>query len=194
MLLDQAPHQGEADAETSLGSAGSGLRLGEKIEDAGQHVLRDADASVADADDHEAVRRFTVGWAGRCGRIGLIELCRQPNAATMLRVLGCVGQQIAEYLGETKRVSHQCDRGWRQRDGKLVALSVDNRLRGFDGARYDLRQFNALRTQLDFPRHDARQIKQVIHESYQLLHLTFNDIACLFVCRGIGSRHPQQVK
>jgi hypothetical protein len=44
--LHQPAHQGQANAQAALGAVQAALGLHEQVEDAGQHVRRDADARV----------------------------------------------------------------------------------------------------------------------------------------------------
>jgi hypothetical protein len=48
--LDQGTHQAQADAESAARALRGAVDLGEEVEDARQHVGRDADAAVAHPD------------------------------------------------------------------------------------------------------------------------------------------------
>jgi hypothetical protein len=83
----------------------------------------------------------------------------QPDVATSLRVLGGVGQQVQEDLGQPGRVGVEVDRLGRQRDRQFMGLGLDGRAGRFHGTWDHRRQVNALLAELQFPPGDAGNVE-----------------------------------
>ena len=64
-----------------------------------------------------------------------VPLGGEPDAAFRLRVLGGVGQQVADHLGQAGRVGHGPHRAARLYDRQLVAAGVHQRADVLDGPR-----------------------------------------------------------
>ena len=79
--LDEALHQREPDAEPARGAATRPVGLHEHVEDARQHLGRDADAGIAHRDDHVVVLADYVQPAYRFVESGhiLLELNEQSD-------------------------------------------------------------------------------------------------------------------
>ena len=88
---------------------------------------RDADPVVADG--HDDFRRPAARRRARC--------------AAALGVLGAVGEQVAEHLGQPGQVGVEEDRLRRQRDGQLVPGGLDERAGRLHGAAHDVREQHA---------------------------------------------------
>ena len=89
--LDQPLHQRQADAQPALRALQRPVHLGEHVEDAGQHLGRDADAGVPDPDH----------------RLLAVPLDGEPDAPAALGVLGGVVQQVRQDLGQPGQVGVQ---------------------------------------------------------------------------------------
>ena len=86
---DQAPHEGQADAQAALGAAARPIDLREHVEDGGQLVGGDTDAVVAHRQDRAVV----------------LPAHAHVNAPAGVGVLGRVGQQVGEHLRQPDGVA-----------------------------------------------------------------------------------------
>src|SRR5262249_18386553 len=102
--------------------------LGEHFKNAGQHLVRDADASVLDTDEHMLA----------------ILLGSQPDTTALLGVFGGVIEQVKQDLSESDWVCFQVDRLWRQSDREVVAQFPDQRAAGLHSTTHDHFQLNSL--------------------------------------------------
>ena len=57
MEFDKTANEGKTDAQAALRAIQTPIDLGEQLEDAGQHLGRDADAGIAHRDDDATARR-----------------------------------------------------------------------------------------------------------------------------------------
>ena len=109
--LDQPLDQRQPDAEAAGGPLDAPVHLGEHVEDAAQRLGRDADPVVADGDDD----------------LLAAPLGGEPDVPAARGVLGAVGEQVAEDLGQPGQVGVEADRLGRQRDGEFVPRGLDQR-------------------------------------------------------------------
>ena len=153
--LDQSLHQRQADAESALGALQGTVHLREHVEDAGQHLCRNADAGVLDPDQHMVA----------------LPLGGHPNATALVHVLGSVVQQVRQHLRQPGRVRFELDRLWWDRDREFVAPFLDERAAGFDGAIHHRRQLDPLLAEFDLASGDAGHVQQVIDQPGHLVYL-----------------------
>ena len=178
MHVDQAPHEGQSDSQSSLGPVERAIDLCEHLEDPGQHVRRDADAVVAHPHDH---------------RVSL-PLGREPDLPAALGVLGRIIEQVQKDLGQPNEVGIERHRLVRQVDDQLVAVLVDHGPACFDGALEHLGQIDALFSQLDFSAADPRQVEQVVDQVDHLLHLAVDDRFARLEGRRIVAGNPHDLQ
>ena len=118
--LDQPLHQRQADAQPALRALQGAVDLGEHLEDAGQHLGRDADAGVPDPD--HAPARPPARRSARCGR---------PRSVYLAALFSRFSSTWASRVGS--RVQRGPARG-----GSVTVSSwprfVDERPAGLDGA------------------------------------------------------------
>jgi hypothetical protein len=140
--LRQAAHQGQAEPQPALRAAHGTLYLGEHLEDARQHVRRDADACVPhpEQDFTRSLRPFTSRLHG------------QPNAAAVFGVLGGVVEQVRHDLGQPSAIAFYPHGLLREGNFQVVLAGVDEGAADFDGPRYDGRQVHRSSCKLILPR------------------------------------------
>ena len=139
---------------------GGVVHLHEQLEDAGQHVRGDADAVVPHPQH----------------RLVALPLGRQPDAPVRLGVLGGVGQQVADDLGEPHRVGVEQQGFGRKSDAQLVALGVDERLDRLHRTGDDRGQFDPLLAEFDLAPHDPGHVEQVVHQPDQVMDLPLHHL------------------
>ena len=162
--LDQPPHERQADAQPALRPVERAVRLREQVEHARQHVRRDADAGVADADDAPAPS---------VSRSALSQM-RPPGVG----VLGRVVEQVGEHLGQPGRVAVHPDR----LGGKLDRQAGGRGRRSAAGwprrpaATTAARSTGSIRRRI-LPRVMRRHVEQVVHQADQVRHLAVDHVA-----------------
>jgi hypothetical protein len=106
--LDQPPRQRQADTQPGRAAFERGVGLHEHIEYFAQHLGRDADAVVTDAD-----RQLLAVQRGV-----------QRELAIAVGVLGGVVEQVGQHLRQACAVAAHIDRRRRQLHGQRVAERV----------------------------------------------------------------------
>ena len=143
MQFNESLDERETDSQSALRPGQRAFGLHEEIKDLRQQSRINADAGIAHADDD----------------LRIFPLAGQPNAASLVRILGGVQQEIADNLGQAHDVAFEKEGLLRQRHMEFVALGVNGRLGGFHRAREHGGQVHPLFAQLDTIPHNARNIK-----------------------------------
>ena len=161
MQLDERPHQRQADAEAAARAVERVLALHEQAEDPRQHLARDADPFVLDAQN------------------AAVAIRERPHAdgPTRRRVLHRVGHQIQDDLVEAYGIGIDAD---------LVELCVDDVAAGGGAAAHHaerlldrLRQAHGPALEHDLAGPHARGIEQIVDEPPEVNDLTLDDVARL---------------
>ena len=137
-------------AEPALRAVIGAIRLREQIEDARQHLDRDAHARVAD----------------RNHRVTALATPRQRDSSAVLSVLRGIVQQIRDDLGQPHRIGHQSHGLFGQVDDELVASGLDERPARLDGAAQRRTQIHGLSAQLDAAARHARDLHEIVDEPH----------------------------
>ena len=156
---DEAARQGQPDAEPALDATIGPVDLGEHVEHRRELALGNADAVVANGDPDAVVSSRD----------------REPDVATVVRVLGRVGEKVREHLGQPHRVSRNRDGLGRKIDGQLVLGALDGGPAGLDSRADDEREVQGLSLHVDDAARDARHLEQIVHQSDQVAGLALHD-------------------
>ena len=159
-------HQAKAYAQAALRTVDGALRLREQLEDAGQQFRRHANTGIAHLEHH-------------IGRALLFNA--QPDAATFVGVLGGVGKQVHQHLLQPRGVGIQPNRLRRQQHREFMAALHDQQPGGVQRPLHDIAHADPLLAKPNAATGDARNVQQVIHQMFQLPHLTLNDIESLLL-------------
>ena len=129
--------------------------MSEKIEDPGQHLVRNAYAIIANADD------------------GLAAVARHRylNAALRRRVFCGVVEKIGEHLRQAHRIALDDKPLIAQRYVRFVLASLQQGVAGLDRLMDDGGKVEMLFPELDLPARDARDLKQIVDEANEMIHL-----------------------
>ena len=101
------------------------------------------------------------------------------DAALLRRVLGGVGQEVDQRLGQPGGVAAQRHRLVRHLDDELVAAAVDRVARRLDAEPDHLAIVDQLVAQPDLAGGDAADVEQVVDEVGQLAELPVDDVGGL---------------
>jgi hypothetical protein len=174
----QALHDGQADAQPALRLLQRPIDLRKHVEHPGQHLRRDADAGVLDADD----------------RLVALTLDRQPDAAAPLAVLDGVVEQVAQRLGQPGPVRVHVHRLVRQRHRQLLPLLPGQRLTRFQGTAHHGGQADPLLADGDLAPADAADVEQVVHEPAEVVQLPLHHDARLVDRLAVAARQPHDLQ
>ena len=163
---DEAPHQRQAHAQATAGAFERSVALGENLEDLRQHVRRDADARVADADAHP-IRMFG-NLADRLGD--------QPDVSRCRGELDRIVQQIHQHLGEPHRIRVHIHRFRRQRHVHRVAGLLGEGSGRFHRLVDHRSELDPAFPKLDTVVRDAAQIEEIVDEPHELSKLPLHHV------------------
>ncbi len=159
--LDQVAGQGQADAQAALGAVERALPLHEHVEDAGQHVGPDADA-VVDHRHHHLAALAPAAHHHRAARVG---------------VLGRVGQEIGQHLGQADLIHLDKQAGARHLDRQEVRALLEQRAGHLDRLGHHRGQLHRLAAKLHPAARDARDVEQIVDQADQVVDLALDDLA-----------------
>ena len=155
--LGQPPYQREPDAQAAARAVDGVVRLHEQVEDLRQHVGRDADALVGDAQH----------------RVVAFAADEHADHAFAARELERVGNEIADDLLEPHRVAADPHGLGHEVDAPLVV-----RVARGDGADRRLDRFREVHRhalQHDLAGDRAADVEQVVHQARHVHHLALDD-------------------
>ncbi|MDQ3330834.1 MAG: hypothetical protein M3552_09300, partial [Planctomycetota bacterium] len=155
MHFQERFHERQADAQSAVRSVERLVHLREHLEDASQHLPRDARAVVDDR--HSGISVFTFGC--------------QPKMSLAPGIFGCVVQQVADNLNQTTAIAVDEDRLGRQVEGQLVTTRFDERPDSFDRLYDDVAEIEPLLTEFDLPASDPGHVEQVVDQPSHLSNL-----------------------
>ena len=138
MHFHQAAHQRQADPQAALRAVERPVGLNKEIENAGEHVRRNAHASVAHVENGFLFMLFE----------------RQGDSAALAGELGGIVEEIGEHLGQTGGIAVSRDRAGGQFDGERLFSRFDQWPAGLNGARGHSGQVNGLFAQTDLAARD----------------------------------------
>jgi hypothetical protein len=178
VLLDQALHEGEPDAQAPAGPFKRPVDLEEHVEDPWEGVGRDADPVVLHH-DHDFI---------------VLHVCRKPDISAFLGVLGAVREQVAEHLGQPGQVAVQIHRIGRKGDGELVSGRVDGLPGRLHGAFHDVGKADRGAPEFHLVLAEPGDVEEVVHEANQVLQLAFHDAPGLGHGVRVRSREAHQLQ
>ena len=148
MQPDQGVDQRQADAQPAFSPVRLGALLRKQREHPAQRLRRQADAAVADGKQH-----------GRW-----LQRYPQHDLAARVGVLGGIGHQIGQHLGQAQRVNLQVKGRAVDLHPQPVVFGGDQRRGGFDGGVQQGLQGHALGPQADLAVRDARHVQQIVQQ------------------------------
>jgi hypothetical protein len=116
--------------------------MGKHIEDTGQHLGRDADASILQGQD--GIPPMLFGY--------------EPDVAALGGEPGSVIEQVGDHLSQPGEVSVKEDRTGLDTKGEFLLARLDKRTAGFRGRLQDFREFDSVRTQFQPVGGDATEV------------------------------------
>src|SRR5262245_13067203 len=137
--FDEAPDEGQPDAEAAANAFEGAVDLDEHVKDVRELVGRKTDSIVAYADD----RLLSALFGGEADSTG------------GRRVLRGVVEQVREDLGHSAEIGVNLDRFGRKLDRQLVLLRLDERATGFDGTLNCGSEADSLLAEIDLVGGDA---------------------------------------
>ena len=156
MLLDQAAHDGEPEAEAALGARDGLLLLHEHVEHALDQIRRYPHPVVLDA-QHDALARVPGA-----------HLDVSPPRA----VLGGIRHQVEHDLRQPVRIGLHAKPGARHRvDQHAMRPRFEQRLRHLHRAQQRIGDFHRLLAQLDLAARDARYVEKIVDQARQVRRL-----------------------
>src|SRR5690606_12192602 len=143
--FDQATHECQANAKSTLSTIETTLSLRERVEDARKHFGRDANSVIADRND-----RF-------------LPVTPQVNGklAASVVVVGGVGEHIDQYMPDPRGISVRPECIWNEGEGQLMACVFDLRPDRLNRSEEQFFDFGRAALDLHLPLVDARDIEQV---------------------------------
>ena len=176
VALDQVAHDRQSDAKPALRSVERLPFLDEQIEDARQHLRRDADPGVAH------------------GQHDVVVDARRANGhhAVRRRVLGRVGQEIRDHLAQARRVAVDAKAVPRHVHSQRVVALLEQRAGHLDRFRDHLGHLDDLGLQLDAAAGDAGDVEQVVHQAREVVDLPLDDRAFALRSRLAAQLHQLQ--
>jgi len=153
MHFDEIAHERESNAHAAFGVGDGAARLSEKIEDRGR-IRPKCYAIIANADD------------------GLAAVARHRylNAALRRRVFCGVVEKIGEHLRQRTGSPSTTSRS-SPSDTSFRARSLQQGVAGLDRLMDDGGKVEMLFPELDLPARDARDLKQIVDEANEMIHL-----------------------
>jgi hypothetical protein len=160
--VHEALHHGEAQAHATLGAIEAAIDLGEELEHAVEHLARNADAAVPNAQK------------------GVIAIAVNVDAhrAALLGVLDGVADQVADDLLEAHPVA--TNELQRLDIGRVVErLALRGRVVRVEAVSDDLREVDGLGVEDDLAVGDARDVEQIVDQPREVVRLAIDHVELL---------------
>ena len=161
MQRDETADDGQAQTQPALRAIQRLARLREHVEDARLHRRVDADAGVANADDHR------VRVAARA----------DLNRSSGLGVFGGVGQEIRHNLRKALSVGVNRAAAPGHANVEMVLALLEQGAGGFDRVGDDVGQLHVLFLEVDLSARDAGHVEEVADEADEVADLPLDDRA-----------------
>jgi hypothetical protein len=158
VLLDEALHDGEAEAEAAARAMERDVALRERLEDGLEHLGGEANAPILHAED----------------RLPVLPARDHADRLPGGRVLDGVVEEVADDLLEANRITFHHE-GARIREERDVLRARHRRLARLDALADDLPEIEGTPLEGDLARHDPGYIEQVVDEAGEMLSLTADD-------------------
>ena len=166
---DQRAHQGQAQAEPSLGAIEGGRCLAEHVEDRLQVIGRDPHARITNDQD----------GAPFCPFFGLFSINRDVDPTAARRVLDGVGDQIDHHLLEPHDIAFHRDRHRRGVHSQRQPVRVGHRLQRLDAALNQRSEDGALLAQNHLARGHPGDVEEVVDQPIEVRGLTIDRVGVL---------------
>ncbi len=158
MHLDQALHDGKADAESPLRPIERPVSLYEQLEHTWQQLLGETDPVIADLDD----------------RLLPFRPALDANVPAGIGVLGGVRQYVDHALHEPRAIAIDVQRELLGDNRDVVPLLTNHRRHRLRGLSDDACQIDRLALQLNPALSDPRDIQQIVDQTRQVSRLAPN--------------------
>ena len=161
MKLDEALHEGEAQAQAALAAVEGRIGLHEGVEESGEQLRGHSDAGVADA--HE--RRVRSG----------IDPHPRPRRSPRFREFRGVLQEVADHLREAVPVPVDEEGRRRRLELDPHVARIEEPLMVFERTAHELVELESLPLQVHLAPRDSRRVEQIVDEAGQLIDLPRDD-------------------
>ena len=170
MEVNEALYEREAEAEPTMAAVERAVRLGERLEQAEQHLRIDADAGVPHAHLSEALN----------------DVARKTDRACGLRELHGILQQVADHLGQASRVAldphrTRCGRDVQSHSGRCEQGAVI-----LGRTADDVPEIDALVLDLELTSRNSRHLQEVVDEPREVTDLAHRDLQGALRFRSAG--------
>ncbi len=159
MTLDEVADDCQTDSQTSLRTIDCLAVLHKEIKDVRQHLRRDSDARIANA-EHDVV----------------IDVLRENgDLASRGGVLRRVCQQVRDHLAHSRRVGVDPQPAGRHVHTQCVGALLNERAGHLNGLRQDFREFHDDRLQFHLAAGDSGNVEEVVHKAGEMVDLALNN-------------------